>query len=186
MITGVVLAGGKSSRFGQDKGMYPYKGKPMVSYAIELLRPVSSQILISAPVTQAYVSLGYEVIQDIYPGCGPLGGIHSALKHAANDRVFILGCDMPLVPLGLIQDTITALEGFQAVIPTHHGLRETLCSAFHKSASEVIEQAVVSGQYKILEALANLKVFYLNAENRSYYNRAIFSNINTLKDLDKL
>ena len=83
-FTGIVLAGGKSSRMGQDKALLDYQGKRLIDYAIELLTPVCSEILISTN-QPGYENLGFQLIVDQYPDCGYIGGLHAALANAANN-----------------------------------------------------------------------------------------------------
>jgi molybdopterin-guanine dinucleotide biosynthesis protein A len=77
-LSGIILAGGKSSRMGQDKGLMLFRGKQMVQYSIELLNLFTSQILISSN-NQEYNQFGFPVVSDIYKECGPIGGLHAAV-----------------------------------------------------------------------------------------------------------
>ena len=78
-ITGIILAGGRSSRFGRDKGLFPFRGKPLVEHAIDILQPIINDIRISTNQPETYAYLGLPMIGDIHQGCGPLGGMHAAL-----------------------------------------------------------------------------------------------------------
>ena len=70
--TGIILAGGKSSRMGSDKGLLPYKGKPLVTYAIEVLRPLTDRIIIVGN-NEAYKQFDCPLIPDEIADCGPPG-----------------------------------------------------------------------------------------------------------------
>jgi len=78
-ITGIILAGGKSSRMGKDKGWVLFRKKPLIDYAVELLGGICQSIVISAN-NSAYDKLGLPVYHDIIPDSGPMGGIYTCLK----------------------------------------------------------------------------------------------------------
>ena len=83
-ITSIILAGGKSSRMGQDKGFLGLEGKPMIQYGIETAQRLSNHIVVIAN-NKSYHSLGVPVFPDVYIKKGPLGGIHSGLTHSKTD-----------------------------------------------------------------------------------------------------
>ena len=84
-ITGIVLAGGKSSRMGQEKGLAEFDGKPMIAYALEALAPLCTEILISSN-SNAYNHLGYRVVPDIIANSGPMGGIYSCMLQSQLEK----------------------------------------------------------------------------------------------------
>ncbi|MHA7131502.1 molybdenum cofactor guanylyltransferase [Algoriphagus namhaensis] len=91
-----ILAGGKSTRMGQEKGLVKLKGKPMIQHVLETTAPLgeSQHIIGHHPL---YASYGVEVQPDLIPDLGPLGGIYTALTHCQADRALILSCDCPLI-----------------------------------------------------------------------------------------
>lgn len=100
-ITGIVLAGGKSSRFGSDKATACFKEKEMIMYSIDLLDRFCTRTLISGD-PQLYGTYGLTCIPDKYTNIGPIGGICTALEESTTDMNIIVTCDMPLVSEGLI------------------------------------------------------------------------------------
>ncbi len=180
---GVVLTGGQSKRFGQDKGRFPYKGKALVEHALDTLRPHCSHLLLSTNKTESYAWLKIPCIPDIYPGCGPLAGIHSALVHAATGTVAILGCDTPHVNGMLFDFLRNKLGKHHAVIPAHGNFAETLCALYSRESLPVLESAIRAGRLKILDALKDLDVLYVNIEKESFYRPGMFHNINRRTDL---
>ena len=85
------MAGGKSSRMGTDKGLMTFQGKRLVEYAIELLQPFCSEIIIST--NQAgYEGFGFKTVSDVYRDCGPVGGLHAALSESNYDYNLIVSC----------------------------------------------------------------------------------------------
>lgn len=182
-LTGVVLAGGKSSRFGTDKGLYPYQGKPLVQHAIDILQPFCGEVLVSTNQPAAYAFTGLKTITDIYTDCGPLGGMHSGLSHAKGKVVLFLGCDMPGVKGEVFPFLLLHLGEHQAAVPLNNGFRETLCMAIKKECLLTVEQAIKQKKFRILDMLEGLKASYPELSNQPFYDKKMFQNINYREDL---
>ncbi len=182
-ITGVVLAGGKSRRFGQDKGTFIYQGKTLTERALDIIRPACGQLLISTNNAKAYASFGLGTVPDIYPECGPLGGIHSALIHASHDMVAFIPCDTPFLPAAIYTFLLKHLAAHDLVIPVHARGAESTCSLWHKKSLPLLEQALEKKKHKILEAVETMDGNMVSVEGTSFYHPRIFHNINTKRDL---
>jgi molybdopterin-guanine dinucleotide biosynthesis protein A len=182
-ITGVVLAGGKSQRFGQDKSLYPFKGKTLVEYAISALQPWCSRVLISTNNPHAYAFTGMPTIADLYPNCGPMSGIHSALAHASGEVVALVGCDMPYLDGRIFPFLIENMSGKQASAPLHFGFCETLCLVLRKDTLQAAEQAILEKKYKVLEFLQMIETGYHEVTLQEFFKPGMFHNINTQEDL---
>lgn len=104
---GAVIAGGRASRFGSDKAMALWQGRPLIDHAIDALRPFVDGIVICGRAHD-----GLAAVPDRpAPGMGPLGGICAALDHARGhgyDEVLTVGCDTPLLPGALFEALIAA------------------------------------------------------------------------------
>ena len=94
--TGYILAGGKSSRMGEDKGLKLFNGIPLIQNVInQLLFAVDKVVIVSN--NKDYEQFGLEVIEDALINKGPAGGIYTALQHSSTDLNFIVSCDMPYI-----------------------------------------------------------------------------------------
>lgn len=185
-VTGIVLAGGKSSRFGQDKGLFLYQGQPLVVHALKTIKPLCDQILISTNKPAAYAFTGLTTMADQVKDCGPLGGIFSGLVHATHNKILFLGCDMPLVPGQLMTLLLEQLSHYDAAIPQHQGFRETLCIAMNRSVLPVVQKAIDEKVFRILDVLQDLNTCFREVSHLSFYSPEIFTNINYPKDIEKL
>lgn len=98
-LTGAVLAGGHSSRFGSNKALFAPDGETLISKAADLLHPLVREVLVSASHAnaEAYAFLGLDIVEDLHPDCGPLGGLEALLDRCATSWLLILTCDMPYV-----------------------------------------------------------------------------------------
>jgi molybdenum cofactor guanylyltransferase len=186
-ITGLVLAGGQGSRMGGiDKGLQPFRGKPLVAHVIERLAPQVSELLINANRNPAeYAHFGYRVIADEVEGfAGPLAGFERGLAHASGDLVMTAPCDSPFLPLDLVArlgnalaerdaDLAVAKTGEQA-----HPVFTLMKRSLHPSLREFLG----SGQRKIDRWYAPLDVVEVSFDDVP----EAFLNINTLAELSGL
>lgn len=182
-IEGVVLAGGESKRFGEDKGLYRYKGKPLVMHAVEILREICTIVRVSTNRQQPYRSLGLHTICDVRQGGGPLVGIYTALSQAKEDLLAVIPCDTPHVAPDLYTALLNHAGENDAVLPSHKGCLEPACAIYHKRCLSEMEQAIQRKQYKILEALKNVNVNIVRVDSQPFYHPGMFHNINYKSDL---
>jgi molybdopterin-guanine dinucleotide biosynthesis protein A len=185
-ITGIILAGGKSSRMGKDKGYCTIKGKPMVMYAVDLLSQVCDNIIISSN-NPDYKQFGYTVVEDEIKNIGPLGGIYSGLKQSTTQHNFFLSCDMPMVSAELVQYILSSKEGFDAVIPTWNNFPEPMCAYYNKDIFESLDNFIQKGQYKLQNVVKSLHHKMLEiTRDLPFYNDQLFTNVNSEADLNNL
>lgn len=133
-ITGVILAGGKSSRFGKNnKALAKWRGKSFVERIHRVLNSLFPEVLLVTNTPEEYTFLPLAVYCDEIPQQGPLGGIYTALKQARSDRVLVVACDMPLISPELIHRLIDSGKGFDAVIPVLGKQPQYLMGLYSKS-----------------------------------------------------
>jgi molybdopterin-guanine dinucleotide biosynthesis protein A len=142
--TGVIISGGKSSRMGTDKGLLLYRGKPLVQYSIDLLKPFCTELLISTQ-NQEYAQFGLPLIADEIPDCGPMGGIYSALNSTQTGYVLVLACDMPFVSPKTIEKLLSDKNEFDCVVPRVGDKLEPLCAIYSRSVLKSIESRIKAG-----------------------------------------
>ncbi len=184
-VTGVVIAGGKSSRFGQDKALYKYRGLTLVEHAINIIKPHCSRLLINTNKPEAFAHLGVECITDIQPDAGPLSGIHSALSHAGEGKVMIIACDTPHIPTELYGTLLEQINNHDLAMPVHKGFFESMCAVYSSRCLPTIEAAIKTQQYRILDAIKNLRAKFVDIDGEDFCHPRIFHNINFRKDVEE-
>lgn len=187
-ITGIILAGGKSSRLGEEKGLASFNGKPLVSYAIDVLEPIVGKLLISANTQlEEYEKFGYETVQDEVSGIGPMGGILTGLKKSESRFNLILSCDTPFVTTALYEYLLKSAEYYQIVVPKHNDFIEPLCSIYATNVLWELQHCVENGNFKMHDFFkkADLKAIDITPD-LPFYNEDLFVNINTQKELKGL
>ena len=182
-IVGIVLSGGKSRRMGQEKGLVEYKGKALIEYAIETLKPLCDELVIST-ANDAYTYLNIPMIADEIPDCGPIGGISTCMKQVNADIFLVISCDVPHIPTELFSDTLSQLKG-NAVIPIDEsGRKQPLVACYSSLASSFFHEALKSRELKMMNLLSKIEPFYFKPSiDSNYYQPDIFSNLNFKDDL---
>lgn len=135
-----IQAGGQSSRMGGNKALLPLGGQTCIERVLTVATQISPSVTIVANDANPYRFLNRPLISDMYPGIGPLGGIHAALHHCSTDWALILGCDLPFVTTPLLRYLIAQADGYDAVVPqSEDGRLQPLCALYARSClSEVI------------------------------------------------
>ncbi len=150
VASGFVLAGGKSTRMGTDKAFLTFRGSTLLEHALQLARCVTGNVaIVGAPDKFAAFA---PVIEDIFPGCGPLGGIHAALRSSLSDLNLILAVDMPLISAAFLRHLLErAAKSPNSLVTLPHGPQgwQPLCAVYRRDFAEVAEKSLRSGRYKI-------------------------------------
>ena len=189
-VTSIVLAGGRSLRLGRSKALEVINGKGLIERVIERLRPISERVLIVTSQEQADLLgiPGAEVLTDVYPGAGPLGGIYTGLLASESSHSIAVACDMPFLNTGLLRHMVELCRGFDAVVPRwENGVIETLHTVYSKSCLEIMKMRLENKQLRITSFLNEVRVRYIEeAECRRFDPELLtFLNINQQSDLEK-
>lgn len=157
---GFVLAGGRSSRMGQDKALLRFNGRSLIEGALEKLRslPLAAppRIVGMRPDLADFAP----VLEDRHPGCGPLGGIAAALEATSTPYNVFLPVDLPLLPARLIAWMLqrAGMTGALATFPRINGMPQPLCLVCHRDALPRLRQALDSGKFALTSAFAPSRV----------------------------
>jgi len=182
-LTGIVLAGGLSSRMGRDKGLLPYKGKLMVEYAIDILIKYCDEIIISTNNSE-YSQLGYPLVADIYKGKGPLGGIHAGLKASKTMYNIFLSCDMPLINTEAIELLIQQITpNVLGLIPKYGDRIEPMCGIYTKQLVPEIEKSIQNNNLKLRLFIHDQAIDQVDFQILTQKYKNLFSNINFPTDI---
>lgn len=177
-----ILAGGKSSRMGTDKGLLTVSGKRMVQHIIDTVLPLTSNISIVSN-NKAYESFGYPVIHDLIKDKGPVGGIYSALSDSAVDLNLILSCDTPFVSQALIKKLINYCKDVDVCIPSFNGRIHPIIGVYRKRNTKFYKNGIDEGQLKLMALNEKLNTLILNTD--AEFKEKEFVNFNTKKELNK-
>lgn len=176
--TGIILAGGKSSRMGTDKSLILYKGKRLIEHVHDALIPYCNQILVCS-ADKIYNLDGVQFIEDTYPGSGPLAGLEAGLRNAANDRCIVLPCDTPFIDRYLIEQLIAYSKDAKCtVIAGDDGRPEPLIGIYDKSLWTETKRLLNEGLLKMQLFIRDIGARIMVTEHAAYIR-----NINKPEDL---
>jgi molybdopterin-guanine dinucleotide biosynthesis protein A len=181
-VTGIILAGGKSSRMGTEKGLIEIHGRPMTRIIIDLLRPLCNTIFISTS-NPLYSSFGYPLIPDLHKDKGPISGLYSALSASPNHINLFLPCDVPYMRQEILELLlITANSNPEKCIIPYTDYPEPLIAVYPKSTLPVLNQLIMDGETRIKEIFNHLPTLFISMKEAGI-NYHAFKNINTPDDL---
>lgn len=163
-VTGVILAGGASSRFGANKALALYDSLPLIQHVAQPLEKLFTERLVITNTPESYEFLGWPMAGDIYPACGPLGGIHAALHAINTPKAFIVGCDMPLLNTALISYLCNLSGDWDVTLPWLEAGPEPLYGVYSRHCLPSIEQSLQEKQFKIGLLLRKLRLQKVNQD----------------------
>ncbi len=192
-LTVLILAGGRSSRMGQDKAWLDLAGEPLIERVARRLVPLAAEIVFSANDPAAFADLiarlpvPARVAVDEYPGAGPLAGLHAGLAAAGNDLLLAVATDMPFIDRGLVELMVHACRTADAAVPlvTAPGFDapqpEPLHALYRKSCLPAIEAALKAGRRRAVGFLQDVNVCYLGEDVLRQVDPELrsFRNVNT-------
>lgn len=184
-LAAFILAGGKSTRMGTDKAFIEFQGRTLLARAIDLARSVTPDVhIIGDPRKFAAFA---PVVEDIFPGCGPLGGIHAALRSSSAELNLMLAVDMPFVTPDLLRYLISRAGNSAATVTVPHcgGGNQPLCAIYLRTFSDAAETGLKQGRFKIdaLFAKGSAQVISEADLKRKGFFAEMFRNLNTPEQL---
>ena len=183
-VTGFVLAGGKSSRMGQDKALMQLGGQTLLAHALERAQAATGNAWIVGS-TEKFAAFG-RVVEDVYPGRGPLAGIHAALSGTRTQLNLITAVDMPFLQLNFLKYLITQARASKAVVvvPRVGGGWQPLCAVYKKNFAEVAQRSLSAGKNKVDSLFAEVQTLVIEQAEleRNGFGEAMFRNLNTEQD----
>lgn len=176
-ITGVILAGGKSTRMGTDKAGLKIAGVTLFDNLCDIFKKVFPRILIAGDRPDLEQP-GIPSVPDIYPGSA-LGGLYTGLHESTSDMIFAASCDIPFPSEDLIRLLVSHSHGVDVVVPqTPLGL-EPLFACYHKNCLRPMRDMLERKSYRIFDFYPQVQVCYLNMQQDDREWRWSLMNVNT-------
>jgi molybdopterin-guanine dinucleotide biosynthesis protein A len=185
-ITGVIQAGGRSTRMGgEPKALLELGGKRIIERVVDVLGAVLGDLLVVTNTPELYAFLGLPMVPDRYPEGGALGGIVTGLAAARGEAAFTVACDMPFLHPDVVR-LVTARAGeADVVIPRVDGQYETMHALYAKACLPAMEARLRAGQLKIVGFFPDVRVLEIDAASVARHRepRTAFMNVNTPEEL---
>ncbi len=189
-VTSIVLAGGKSLRLGRSKALETIDGKNLIECVTERLRPLTNQILIVTSREQLDLpgASKAEILADLYPGKGPLGGIYTGLLASRSSHSIVVACDMPFLNSELLRYMVELSGDFDAVVPRlGEGMVEPLHAIYSNSCLGNMKTRLEHNQLGVNPFLDTVRVRYVERAECQRLDPKLLSffNINHQSDLEQ-
>lgn len=181
-LSGILLAGGKSSRMGQDKGALPFRGTTLLEWQVQKLRSLGIEDVMLSGSRRSVE--GTRSIPDVYPNRGPLGGLHACLKAAVYPQCLVLSVDAPLVPPAALAELIRVhrASGREVTLLRHGEKWEPLIGVYQSGlyrAAETVLRSENTAVRRLLDKTGFELVDWPGDE-------ALFLNCNAPEDYERL
>ena len=183
-----VLAGGKSSRMPFDKQTIIIDGKPIAVHIADKLSAVFNEVRIISNTESLYTDCRYTVIPDEVDGCGPLGGLYTALCNTTGEYAYVTGCDMPFVNINYLQymkeQLLKAESPPDCILTTTNGFPEPLNSFYHKRLKDFIPPILSLGKRRMSDLYEGRNMIYVPENVLKTFDPEyrMFFNLNTMED----
>jgi len=182
-VAGVVLAGGGSRRLGRDKALLTLDGETLLARATRILRQVTTEQFVVGPESRG-ATTATRIVPDVRPGCGPLGGIYSALLATTAEHVLVVACDMPFLNPGLLSYLLSLRADWDVVLPRVACRGQHLHAVYAASCLEPIRRHLDAGDLRVDCFFDEMRVRPVEAEDLRRFDPELrsFYNVNTAEE----
>ncbi|MFT3781566.1 MAG: molybdenum cofactor guanylyltransferase [Nibricoccus sp.] len=158
-LTGVVMAGGLSSRMGRDKALLKLaSGRTLLEQAVETLKHVGAkEVLVSVAHGKSYRLPGVREVADVNEDCGPIGGLAACVDAAREPFCLVLAVDLPAMTSDYLRGLATMIGEKFGVVPINDGSAEPLSAIYPKAALAEIQRAINERQFSLQRLAINLE-----------------------------
>jgi molybdopterin-guanine dinucleotide biosynthesis protein A len=185
-LCAVILAGGQSRRMGRNKALIQVESRPLIARVAEQALRLTNQVFVSSNDAGVYDFLGLPALPDLYPGQGPLAGLHAAFMNTDRPLVLLLACDLPALHDVMLRRLLELCQGHDAVIPrTTDGRLHPLCGIYRRTCLNTIEHNVRKGINKMTDLFrdGSLRVKFVDGRD-GRFDDSNLRNLNTPEDLE--
>jgi molybdopterin-guanine dinucleotide biosynthesis protein A len=186
-ITGILLAGGKSSRMGTEKGKIQLNGHELMKSPLNALEATCDNIIIST-CNKSFKYPDHQVICDKIPGLGPIGGIYTSLEKSGSDLNIVLSYDMPFITADLLKYLVKHSGEYDITAPSlENQLPEPLCAVYNKSTIPFIEQNIRKENYKVNALFPLVKFNHIIVpHDLPFFSPYLFRNVNNPDEFEEI
>lgn len=187
-VTGVLLAGGKSRRMGEDKRYLVMGGETLLERGLGVLRSVFQEVLVVIGQDSPPINVDARVVRDLVPECGSLGGLYTGLMQATAPCIFVVACDMPFLDQAVIAQFTSRRATADIVMAKLAARLHPMHALYGKQCLPALEQMIQARQLKIQELVSHvsLRVQYVTETDLSSIDPSgrSFQNVNTPADFE--
>lgn len=184
-MTGIILAGGKSIRMGENKAFIEIDGIPIIARVHRILEKLFEEIIIVTNDKELFTRFNSKVYSDLVPQRGVLGGLYTGLFFSSFPYAFCVGCDMPFLKESVIGHLMKEAKNNDVIVPRTKDGFHPLHAIYSKNCLEPIKKTMEQGKYRIIDFYPMVKVKIIEEGEFSPFDsfRESFVNINTPEEL---
>jgi len=184
-ITGIILAGGKSTRYGRDKALVEIDGIRLIERVIRVMSSIFQRLILITNTPSEYTFLQLPMYEDLIKGLGPIGGIYTGLEAISDEAGFFVACDMPFLNANLVRHIVKARGDVDAVVPRMGWKIEALHSLYSKRCLPVIKELIGSREYQVIKVFRKTRVKYVDEDEIRSFDPQLrsFFNVNIPQEL---
>lgn len=189
-MTGIVLAGGLSTRLGRDKAFIRLNSATLLEMVMSTLKNVVERIIVVVNEPEKFehfISADTRVLTDRVPHQGPLGGILTGLEVSPDFHNLVVSCDAPFVKKDLISFLVSQADNFDIVVPRINSHLEPLLAVYSRNCIRYASESLEKKDFRIISFFPKVKVKYVEADVLRENDPELLSffNINTEEELKK-
>ncbi len=187
-VTGVIQAGGRSTRMGgEPKALVTVGGQRIIERIIQAVAPAVDDLLLVTNTPDLYAFLGVPMLPDAFPDHGSLGGIYSGLQSASADAAFTVACDMPFLSPAVVRWVVAHAGQADVVIPRVGGQLQVLHALYARACLPHIEERLRAGRLKVSGFFESVSVLEIAEEELAGLDDPMrcFMNVNTPQELER-
>ena len=187
-VTGVILAGGLSTRYCQDKAFLQISGVRLIEHIAEEMKRVFTRVILVTNQEKDFEYLKLPMVEDLIKGLGPIGGIYTGLRSISEQAGVFVACDMPLLHKGLIRYMVDLIDNHAAVVPSVGEWVEPLYALYTRSCLETIKDLIDEKRYQVKLFYDRVSVRYVREDEirRFCSPDEAFLNINTPEEFARI
>ncbi len=183
--TAAIIAGGRGRRLGgRDKSDLVIGGRRIIERQLAVLGRVAPHVLVVSDDHHRFRTSGLQVCDDLLPGAGPLGGLHTALTRSPSRRTLVVAGDLPFLSAAFLRHLTVRAPRAEAVVPRHASGLQPLCAVYDRSCLDAIEARITRGQLRLVELAGALRTTELGPDEVAAFDPdgMLLFNVNTPAD----
>ena len=187
--TGIILAGGKNTRMGENKAFLEIDGERLINRTLAIFGQIFSEIMIVTNDPLSYTAFAdAAIVTDIYKEKGPLGGIYTGLFYSKNNYAFVCPCDMPFLNKGFVEYLLAQTGKYDVIVPALAEGYQPLHAVYSRNCLPSIKRLLLLDKLKITGFYRDMRVLAISEEQIRPFNKdgRLFQNLNTPEDLEKI
>jgi molybdopterin-guanine dinucleotide biosynthesis protein A len=187
-ITGVILAGGSSKRYGQNKAFLKIRSVRLIDSILQEMKTIFKRVILITNEKIKYEYLEIPMFEDLVKGLGPLGGIYTGLMSIPDQAGFFVACDMPLINRQLVRYMVDIKGNHKAIVPSVADKIEPLHAIYFRSCLKPIRHLIDSNRHQVRLFYDSIPVRYVKEDEIRKFccPSKTFLNINTPDEFAKI